>query len=108
MRLRLAVDTGAAMTLIRPSVLSRAGIGQSRAAGEAHFAGVVGSAYAPTFIADEITAAGLSRYRLRVISADLAVSEHIDGLLGLDFLAGQRLTIDLGARTIEIEPSNAM
>jgi hypothetical protein len=50
-----------------------------------------------------LAALGVAPLDIRVVGHTLPSGIPVDGLLGLDFLAGKRLTIDFRAQTIELD-----
>jgi predicted aspartyl protease len=93
-RARLALDTGATTTLIRPAIL--VSIGYDPAAAPARLQMTTGSGveFVARFPLDRLEALGQQRTQFPVVAHTLPPTATIDGLLGLDFLRGQRLTID--------------
>jgi predicted aspartyl protease len=91
---RLALDTGATSTVLRPSIL--VSIGYDPAAAPARLQMTTGSGV--EFVArlplDRREALGQQRSQFPVVAHTLPPTATIDGLLGLDFLRGRRLTID--------------
>ena len=53
-----------------------------------------GVEFVPRITVSKLTALGQERHDFPVLSHNLPPSASIDGLLGLDFLRGQELTID--------------
>lgn len=98
---RLAVDTGAGFTLLSPAVL--ASVGARPAPGrELRIATVSGLVAASIAQLSWIGCLGHRRDDFPVLVHALPPDARIDGLLGLDFFRGRRLTIDFAAETIEL------
>ena len=98
---RLAVDTGASFTLLSPAVLSS--VGAHPLAGRGlRIATVSGLVAASISELSWLGCLGHRRDDFPVLIHAPPPGARIDGLLGLDFLRGRRLTIDFGAGTIEL------
>jgi len=82
----LIVDTGAAMTTIKPSVLDELGYSPRMGESIARVGSVVGTEYTYTICVDGLLALGFEFHRLLVNAADLSTHRDIEGLIGLDFL----------------------
>ncbi len=63
-----------------------------------------GVEFAPRMKVNKITALGRKRTAFPVLCHTLPPSAGVDGLLGLDFLRGQVLTIDLKAGQVLLTP----
>jgi predicted aspartyl protease len=94
MVLRLALDTGATGTMINVAPLVTIGCDPSLSPDRAQVTTGSGVEYVPRVLLNLIKALGQERTQFSVLSHTLPASATIDGLLGLDFLRGQRLTID--------------
>jgi predicted aspartyl protease len=92
--LRLALDTGATHTLINQSRLMR--LGYDPAASMDRLQITMGGSveFVPRIAIDKLTALGQERNHIPVLAHNLPPSASVDGLLGLDFLRGQTLTLD--------------
>jgi hypothetical protein len=98
--LNLALDTGATTSVIDLSRLVVLGFDTAQPYGRTHlttggFVGVV-----PVFMLTRLGSLGQNRFFFPVIGHTIPVSYGINGLLGLDFLRDQALTIDF--RTAQI------
>jgi predicted aspartyl protease len=97
----LALDTGASVTLIAPALAQRLGIEPDE---EATFdiTTASGPERVRTAVIPVIRALGRERVDFRVAVHRLPGGIGIDGLLGLDFVRGTRLTLDFRAGTIDL------
>ena len=93
---RLALDTGASATVIREAKLTYVGYDPAAAASRVQITTGSGREMVPCVVIDRIEVLGQQRARLPVLCHTLPPSAAIDGLLGLDFLRQQVLTIDFG------------
>ena len=92
--LRLALDTGATGTMVNVGMLVSIGYDPSLVANRIQVTTGSGVEYVPRILLSKITALGQERVDFPVLCHTLPPSASIDGLLGLDFLRGQRLTMD--------------
>lgn len=92
--LRLALDTGATGTLINAAMLVSIGYDPSLVPDRVQVTTGSGVEFVPRIELDKITALGQEQADFAVLSHTLPPSATVDGLLGLDFLRGQCLTID--------------
>lgn len=90
----LALDTGATSTVVRTGILIS--IGYDPAAAPDRVQMTTGSAteHAPRLTVSRLEALEQRRTNFPVICHTLPPTATVDGVLGLDFLRGQRLTID--------------
>jgi hypothetical protein len=91
---RLAIDTRATQTCIRPVFLRQLGFDLSRPAGRTRFYSATGTAPAPVFRVPAVVALSQTRTGLLVAAHDLPLGSAADGLLGLDFFRGLVLKLD--------------
>lgn len=101
--LRLALDTGATSTLISTGPLASVGYDPSLASDRVQVTTGSGVEYAARIPVSQIKALSQERAAFPVLSHTLPPSAGIDGLLGLDFLRGQRLEIDFVRGIISLE-----
>ena len=92
--LRLALDTGATGTMINVAPLITIGYDPSLAPDRVQVTTGSGVEYAPRISVNQINALGKSQSQFPVLAHTLPPSASIDGLLGLDFMRGNRLVID--------------
>jgi len=100
--LRLALDTGATSTLINVGPLVTIGYDPSLAPVHVQVTTGSGVEYVPRVVITCLKALGQQRTNFPVLSHTLPPSASIDGLLGLDFLRGQRLVIDFRQADISV------
>jgi aspartyl protease family protein len=100
--LRLILDTGATKSLIDTSSLLSLGFDPSLSTLRATVL-TGGSAHVvPLVVVTRFSALGQHRFGLPVVAHSLPASALADGLLGLDFLQNQVLTIDFRAGQITL------
>jgi hypothetical protein len=103
---RLALDTGSTQTLVRRSILARIGYagadGADAAASRRHITTASGTLSVPEVMVQKVTALGLTRWGFPILSHTLPAAQQVDGVLGLDFLRGRRLTIDFRGGQINL------
>lgn len=92
--LRLALDTGATRTLIRTGSLVQTGYDPSQAQTHVRTTTANGVILVPQLPVIRLQALGQARTNFPVLAHTPPPSASFDGLLGLDFLRGQMLTID--------------
>ena len=91
---RLALDTGATGTLINNAILVSLGYDPSLASARIQVTTGSKVESVPRIIVQRLTALGKYRVRFPVLAHTLPPSAGVDGLLGLDFLQGHKLTVD--------------
>ena len=101
--LRLALDTGATSTLVNVAMLVAIGYDPALAAGRVQVTTGSGIEFAPRVELQRLTALGRERLAFPVLGHTLPPSAGVDGLLGLDFLRGLRLTIDFRAGQLSLD-----
>ena len=101
--LRLALDTGATSTAINVGMLVSIGYDPSLVPDRIQVTTGSGVEYVPRITLSKVTALGQERVDFSVLCHTLPPSAGIDGLLGLDFLRGQKLTIDFLQGQIKLE-----
>jgi predicted aspartyl protease len=92
--LRLALDTGATKTMINTAML--VAVGYDPAVAPERVEVTTGSAveFAPLISISKLVSLGQERSDFSVLAHTLPPSAGVDGVLGLDFLRGQVLTIN--------------
>ena len=91
--LRLALDTGATATIVNIAMLVAVGYDPALAPTRVQVTTGSGVEYVPRLTLSRILA-GQERVDFAVLGHTLPPSAGVDGLLGLDFLRGQSLTVD--------------
>jgi predicted aspartyl protease len=105
--LRLGLDTGAHRTVIDPDNLSDVGYDLSNVPATSTATTASGVIHVRRLPIIRLTALGRSLDNLTIISHQLPPSANIDGLLGLDFLRGQVLTINFQKGEITLDPGTS-
>jgi predicted aspartyl protease len=100
---RFALDTGATETLVNWDIAVLLGYDPSASPSREQITTGSGVEFAPQIPIDRIEALGMERLRFPVLCHTLPPSAGVDGLLGLDFLRGQRLVLDFRAGTITVD-----
>jgi len=101
--LRLALDTGATSTVINVAMLVAIGCDPALAPDRVQVTTGSGIEFAPRIVLERITALGRDRDGFTVLGHTLPPSAGVDGLLGLDFLRGERLTVDLRGGQVTLD-----
>ncbi|MGH7173968.1 MAG: aspartyl protease family protein [Gemmataceae bacterium] len=101
-RPRLAVDTGASLTSIAERYLILAGYDPSQAPRRVRVTTPSGVVWMPQLPVTRIKALGQERVNFLVLSHALPPTATFDGLLGLDVVRGQTLTIDFRGGQISL------
>lgn len=101
-RARVMVDTGASYTVLPMSLLEAAGYAADAAIREQAIVTASGMERVPLFRVEALEALQRVRPGHTVLAHDLPVESGVDGLLGLDFFRGSRLTVDFRSGTIEL------
>ena len=99
----LALDTGATTTLINRQSLELVGIDLDHPPETALITTASGRQRIPLVDVSHLRALGQLREDFRVIAHDLPLTATVDGLLGLDFLRGCRLTLNFIRGTIRLD-----
>ena len=100
---RLALDTGATGTLVNWDIAVLLGYDPSASPTRRQITTGSGVEFAPEIPIDRIEALGMERLRFPVLCHTLPPSAGVDGLLGLDFLRGQRVVLDFRTGTITVD-----
>jgi predicted aspartyl protease len=101
--LHLALDTGATGSLVNWEAMLL--IGYDPAVTQQRLRVTTGSgvAFAPRIPVERIEALGQERRDFPLLCHTLPPSASVDGVLGLDFLRGKRLTIDFRTGSVTLE-----
>ncbi len=92
---RLALDTGATSTIVNVGILVAIGCDPALVPDRIQVTTGSGVEFVPRVTLDRTVALGQERSGIPVLAHTLPPSAGVDGLLGLDFLRGQSVTIDL-------------
>ena len=104
--LRLALDTGATRTTVNAGLLVAVGYDPAATLERTEVTTGSGVEFAPLVSISRILALGRERIDFRVLAHTLPPSAGVDGVLGLDFLRGEILTIDFQNGRLSLsEPS---
>jgi len=91
---RLALDTGATRTIVNAAILVSIGYDPAVVPGRVPMTTRSGVEFVPRLSIDRIEALGKVHTNFPLICHTLPPTAPVDGVLGLDFLRGQRLTIN--------------
>ena len=97
------VDTGASQTLICEHALRLMGNIPANADREVPIKGIGGPCTVPVHIIPSITALGVTRQNLEVLSSPMPERTGAQGLLGFDFFEGRDLYISFRKGTIRLD-----
>jgi predicted aspartyl protease len=100
--LRLALDTGATRTVINAGMLVALGYDPALEPERIQITTGSGVEFVPRVSLQKLVALGQERTNCPVLCHTLPPSTGIDGLLGLDFLCGQMLSIDFRTGVITL------
>jgi predicted aspartyl protease len=100
--LRLALDTGATGTLLNVASLVAVGYDPALVPQRVQITTGSGVEYVPRLTVSRIRSLGQERTNFPILAHTLPPSAPFDGLLGLDFLRGQTLTIDFRAGSLTL------
>ena len=102
-RLLFLVDTGTQETLISEKAIRAMGYTPVDSIEDVPIRTINGSGTAYRYIIESITAIGITRQNIKVMSHPMPIDAGVDGLLGLDFFENTRLTIDFKTAEITVE-----
>ena len=94
---RLAVDTGASWSMIAWDPLVLLGYDPAVETARIQITTGRGVEFAPPVVVSRLEALGQQRDNFSVLCHTLPPSAMVDGVLGLNFFRGQRLTVDFRA-----------
>ena len=100
---RMALDTGANMTMLNSELASNLGYDLETPERMVRIATASGIVRAPQLAIRRVAALGQQRLNFPIICKSLPDGVSVDGLLGLDFFRNQRLTIDFREGTITLD-----
>ncbi len=99
---RMALDTGATTCTLNAAKFLLIGYDPSILAARVRMTTGSNVEYAPLVVVKTVTALGLAMNDVDVICHTLPPSATVDGLLGLNFLRGRKLTVDFVQGAIEL------
>lgn len=104
LHLRMALDTGASLTVIPWDAAEVLGYDPARSPHRVRFMTGSGMEAAPTFSVDAMEVLGVRVSRVPILCHDLPQRSLVDGLLGLSFLKHCRMSADFkhGALSLEL------
>lgn len=100
---RLALDTGATGTVINWDLLVLPGYDPAAVPERAQMTTGSGVEFVPRLVMGKIEALGKQRTNFPVLCHTLPPSSTVDGVLGLDFCRGCKLTVDFHAGRVTLE-----
>jgi hypothetical protein len=101
--IRLALDTGATGTVVNWDLLVLLGYDPAGVPERAQMTTGSGVEFVPRLVVDKIEALGKQKTNFPVLCHTLPPSSTVDGVLGLDFCRGCRLTVDLHTGLVTLE-----
>ena len=101
--IQMALDTGATTTLINEAQLTAVGYGLTDASQKILITTGSGIERVVRFPMLRLEALGRTRREFPVLAHTLPPTASVDGVLGLDFLRGQTLTLDFRLGEIELD-----
>ncbi|MFN8493546.1 MAG: retropepsin-like aspartic protease [Caldilineaceae bacterium] len=101
--LRLALDTGATGTMVNTALLVAVGYDPALAPDRIQITTGSGVEFTPRLAVDKIFALGQEQVNFMVLGHTLPPSASVDGLLGLDFFRGHKLTIDFQIGQVDLD-----
>ena len=102
-RLLFIVDTGTQETLISEKAIRAMGYTLVDSIEDVPIRTINGSGTAYRYIIESITALGITRRNMKIMSHPMPIDAGVDGLLGLDFFENTRLTIDFKLAEIIVD-----
>ncbi len=99
---RLALDTGAVGTLIHPDILTAVSYDLAQAPNQVRIVTASGVETVPRLVLQRIKALDQERNDLLITCHALPPTAGVEGLLGLDYIRGQRLIVDYRAGEIAL------
>lgn len=98
-----ALDTGATGTVVSARRLGEAGYDLRNPEDEIYITTGSGLISAPKITIEKLTALEKTKENFSIIAHDLPRTASVDGVLGLDFLRGNILTVDFAQGFIELK-----
>jgi len=100
---RLALDTGATTSLLSWETAALLGYDPSADKTRVRVTTGSGVEFAPRILIDKIEALGTERINFPILCHTLPPSAGVDGVLGLDFLRGQRVILDFRSGLLTVD-----
>jgi predicted aspartyl protease len=97
------LDPGATETLVNWEIAVLLGYDPSASPSRKRITTGSGVEFAPEISIDRVEALGMERLRFPVLCHTLPPSAGLDGLLGRDFLRGQRVVLDFRTGVITVD-----
>lgn len=101
--LNLALDTGASGTIVSAKRLQELGYDLDKPEDEIYITTGSGLIFVPKITIERLTALGKKKDNFQVIAHDFPPTSTVDGVLGLDFLRGNVLTVDFVKGEIDLK-----
>lgn len=98
-----SLDTGATRSLVGRDIVVTLGYDLAAATSFSNFITGSGIETAPRINIERLEALGQERRNFPVVCHNLPSGVPVDGVLGLDFLRGQKLTVDFRAGLVTLE-----
>ena len=99
---RLLIDTGASMTVVRNEVLSAAGVVTAVDDPLRYFNTANGVVAGTVYRLDSLTVGEQQVQNLEIAGMDFPVADEVDGLLGMNYLKHFRFFIDQGKQELRL------
>jgi len=100
---RLALDTGATRSMISPAILVSIGYDPAAVSERVRITTGSGVEFVVSLRVDRIEAIGCVQMSFPVVCHTVPPSASVDGVLGLDFLRGRRMSIDFVAGQLSLQ-----
>jgi hypothetical protein len=101
--LNLALDTGASGSIVSAKKLIEVGYDLDKPEDETYITTGSGLIFVPKFTVENLTALGKEKTNFQIIAHDFPPTSSVDGMLGLDFLRGNVLTVDFVKGEVELK-----
>jgi len=100
--LNLALDTGASGTIVSAKKLQEVGYDLDKPEDEVYITTGSGLIFVPKITIEKLMTLGKEKTNFQIIAHDFPPTSSVDGVLGLDFLRENVLTIDFVKGEIEL------
>lgn len=101
--MRLPLDTGSTHSVLSRDSLAGYGLKPDRGTPHRRIITGSGRTSAPTIIIPELRVGAISLLNFQVFAMDFPERAGIEGVLGLDFLRGRKVTLDFRQGLLDIE-----